>query len=516
MPSSAPSSKTRWPFVWLPWFLGYFLLAAGWALATPYDGSPDEARHVYRAVGVFADGVFAREGRWHTVPRSLIRNNCFQFKAARPASCGVEPGGDPAPEPTLALAGRYNPVYYALVGGPLRLWPNWNGILRARLISALLVAALLAAAMHSAVRWSQSPFLAGAVLISTTPMTMHLAGAINPNSVEIAAGTAFFAALIPLLLENTAPRRAQLWVVGIAGALVAMLRGFGPLWIAIALAVLMLPGLRSNLSRIWRERPLRFCFGVVFLAVVLGVAWTMVAQTGLPDQVSIPKNYTRPEALRYEVTYRVGRFAEEMVGVLSWLDTALPSWFYLAWWSMLALPALIGFVFASWIDRWRQLGLLAAVFGIPLTLDVLLVNTYGLAAQGRYVLPIAVGLPMLAAFALSARNILPAWRAPALMRMFVLISLPLHLFALGFTMIRWQSGIPSAMRAISGNPFDGIWQPPLGSVLPFALATTGLLVLGVKAWTCPAAEPVTCARPQEEGGPAVKSAGSGAVLSRSR
>lgn len=455
-------------------------------MAAPYDGTPDEARHVYRAVGVVTDGPFAREGRWHTVPRSLIRTNCFQFKGAQPASCSVEPGGDRAPEPTVALAGRYNPVYYALVGVPLRLWPNWQGILRARLLSGLFVAAMLAAAMHSATRWSRSDFMGAAVLVATTPITLHLAGAVNPNGLEIAAGTAFFAALIPILLESDAPpRRAQLWVVGISGALLAILRAFGPLWIAIGLGVLMVPPFKVQLRRVLNQRSLRLCLGLVFLAVVAGIGWTLLAKTGVPDQVTIPDGYTPMKAFRYEIANRLGGIAQEMVGVLSWLDTGLPAWFYLAWWSFLGLFALAAVIFGQNIDRWRIGVLFFASFAIPGTLDTAFVRTYGLPSQGRYMLPIAVGIPLIAAYALSARNIFPAAKAGAVMRAVVVACLPLQLFALGFTMVRWQSGIPSAMKAVTGNPFIGKWHPPMGSVLPLVLALAGAIVLGVAAWRTP-------------------------------
>ncbi len=475
---------------WLPWLVGFFLLIAAWALAAPYNGTPDEAQHVYRAVGVVTEGAFAREGRWHSVPRSLIRGVCFQFKPTQAAHCSREPGGDTATEPTLVLAGRYNPFYYALVGGPLRLWPNWEGILRARLLSAFLVASLLAAAMHSATRWSRSPFLGAAVFAATTPMTLHLAGAVNPNAPEIAAGTAFFAALIPLLLEPEAtPRRAQLWVVGIAGSLLAVLRAFGPLWVAIALGVLMVPPFRAQMARVFRHRGLWVCLGLVLLAVAAGVAWSVMARTGTPDKVSIPAGFTSLQAVRYVITSRLGSLANEMVGVLSWLDTTLPPWFYLAWWSLLGLFTLSAATFGGGIDRWRIAVLLLAVFGIPGILETILVRTYGFASQGRYVLPIAVGIPMVSAFTLSARNIFPAQWATGLTRAVAMLCLPLHLFALGFTMIRWQSGIPSTLKALSGNPLEGRWHPPMGSVLPMGLALAGAIVLGVRIWRTSAPAP---------------------------
>ncbi|HEX7598112.1 MAG TPA: DUF2142 domain-containing protein, partial [Polyangia bacterium] len=241
-----PTGKTGWvPPLWLLAFAGFFLLGGAWALATPYDGTPDEADHVYRAVGVAYGGWMADEGRWQTVPQSLHSPRCFAGKPTRAANCNRETGGDASLKRTSTAAGRYNPVYYAIVGWPLRLWPNWNGILRARLLSAALVALLLGFALHGAVRWSDAPLLGAGLLAATTPMTMHMAGAINPNAIEIAAGTALFAALIPPLLDETAKaHRAQLYLAGASALVLAIVRAFGPLWLLIVIGILLVPSSR--------------------------------------------------------------------------------------------------------------------------------------------------------------------------------------------------------------------------------------------------------------------------------
>ena len=45
--------------VWLVSFLAFFLLGAGWALAMPYDGPPDELQHATRAYAVASGQIYA-------------------------------------------------------------------------------------------------------------------------------------------------------------------------------------------------------------------------------------------------------------------------------------------------------------------------------------------------------------------------------------------------------------------------------------------------------------------------
>ena len=481
-----PARRERWGLPpWLLAFAGFFLLGGAWAIAAPYEGTPDEADHTYRAVGIAYGGWIAKDGIWQTVPRSLLSPRCWAGKPTQPANCSPEPGGDASTRRTATAAGRYNPAYYAVIGWPLRLWPSWTGILLARLLSVALVAALLGGALHSALRWSRFPFLGTGLLAATTPMTMHMAGGINPCGIEIAAGTALFATLIPLFLDETAPlRRAQLYLAGVAAAVLAVVRAFGPMWLVVILGVLLVPNRRALFSRLRHSRAVLACGVLATLGLAVGVGWTLLAKTGKPESVNLPGHFTFAEALRFEIAHRVGAYAQEMVGVMSWLDTPMPGWIYLVWWSALGFFTLAVLAFGRWLDRWRVVALTAAAFGVPVFLDSILVNTYGFISQGRYVLPIAAGIPMIGAFVISARDILSPARTTAFTRTLVLLLLPLQLFCLAFTMVRWQSGTPADIHAKTANPLAGPWHPPLGSLAPLLVACVGLFLLGFCYWRC--------------------------------
>ena len=115
--------------LWLLAFIGFCLLHAGWALASPYDGPPDEQAHVHRAAGVLNGEIVAPHvdrGALQDVPLSLVKGPlCFPQKVTVAADCVADPGGDEDTEMTIGTtAGRYNPVYYLVTAWPVGFWPK--------------------------------------------------------------------------------------------------------------------------------------------------------------------------------------------------------------------------------------------------------------------------------------------------------------------------------------------------------------------------------------------------------
>jgi hypothetical protein len=69
-------------------------------------------------------------------------------------------------------------------------------------------------------------------------------------------------------------------------------------------------------------------------------------------------------------------------------------------------------------------------------------------------------------------------------RLAVIVLLPLNLFALGFTMVRWQHGLRQhPMPRLDLNPLAGPWHPPLGSVVPLLAELIGACLVGALVWT---------------------------------
>ena len=483
-PASRPRhSRRHWSLA----FVAFFLLIYAWSMAAPYDGTPDEREHIVRAAGVAAGEIApppaaAKKGTgaFQTVPGGLVRDQCWQFKEEVSAACAQPPGSDRTPTRTGTGAGRYFPAYYALVGAPVLLWPGWSGVLLARMISALCCAALLAGAYVVIRNRTRSGLMMGALLVVTTPMAVHMASAVNPNGLEIAAGIAFFSAVIPLMIGPPGPRRGLILLVGISGLLLAVLRQTGPLWLATAFVAFAFPLRRSNLVTLLRDRAVRLWAAGIVLATLAAVAWGMRQQTSDLGNYSADRLTVGQAALREADRWR--GYLDQIIGVTSWLDTRMPAPPYVIWQLVAGALLVLGIVWGGTLDRWRLLVLLGGGVVVPSAMQVALVNQSGFITQGRYMLPMLVGVLLYAAWAAERRGFETA-KARSFNRLAVLALLPIQLFCLAFTMVRWQNGLP-ANRGLSGlNPLAGDWHPVVGSAVPLLSATLGLVLFGWLVWT---------------------------------
>ncbi|MDH6111016.1 hypothetical protein P3T36_005920 [Kitasatospora sp. MAP12-15] len=489
--ADSPTGRSRKRYTWLVAFLGFFFLAAGWALAAPFDGTPDEGEHVVRAYGV-ASGDFAPApttaglgtGAFQTVPASLVRVNCWFFHPDTTAACAVPPGGSTHLVKTPTRAGRYNPVYYLVVGWPLLLWPTMKGVLAARLVSAALSAAMLAIAADSAVRWTRHRVMLAGVLAAVTPITLSLAGAVNPNGLEIAAGVALSALLIPILLDPEVPlRRASLVQVAVVGAVLMFLRALGPLWCVAIVGILLVPTHRALLDRLWRSKPARWATGAIVAAGLFGVAWTVIMKASQLAVLKLGPTYGFQDILRFEFFNRWGNYVNEMIGVMSWLDTDLPGPVYTIWYMVLGVLVVGALAFGTRTDRWRMFAFFAVTFGVPTVSEIMTVNQYGFAAQGRYMLPIAVAMPIFGAFVLGHRRVLNEKHSAGLTRLVAVVVVTLQLVFLWWTMLRWQIGQSVMMADTHLNPLAGTWHPEVGSLAPLLAAVLGAVLMIGYAWT---------------------------------
>ncbi|MFI6242639.1 DUF2142 domain-containing protein [Micromonospora sp. NPDC050795] len=472
---------------WALAFAAFFLIIFAWSMAAPYDGTPDEREHIVRAAGVAAGQIApppadAKKGTgaFQTVPGGLVREQCWQFKKEVSAACAQPPGSDDTPTRAGTGAGRYFPAYYALVGAPTVLWPGWSGVLLARMISALCSAALLACAYVVIRNRSRRGLMMGALLVVTTPMAVHMASAVNPNGLEIAAGIAFFSAVIPLLLGPPGPRRGLIVLVGISALLLAVLRQTGPLWLATAFIAFAFPLRRGNLLGLLRDRAAQLWAGGIVLSTLAVLAWSVRQQTSDLGNYSADRLTYGQAALREADRWR--GYLDQIVGVTSWLDTRMPAPPYLIWQLVAGALLLIGVVWGSTLDRWRLLVLLGGGVAVPSLMQIALVNESGFVTQGRYMLPMLVGVLLYAAWVAEQRGFEVA-RARSFTRLAVLLLLPIQLFCLAYTMVRWQNGLPANIGLSSLNPLAGDWHPVVGSVIPLLSASVGLVLFGWLVWT---------------------------------
>jgi hypothetical protein len=492
--TTAPSRAPRW--VPLVAFIGFFLMSTAWALAAPYEGTPDEIDHAKRAAGVVSgqiapkpEAVKAGSGALQTVPRGLVRDDarCWIHKPSVPVGCARGPGDDRTLVVTPSGAGRYPPLYYAAVGAPLKLWPGYPGLILARLIGAALASALMAAAFAAIWRWSRRRLMAGGVLLAFTPIAAELCGSVNPNGLEIVAAIGLFVSGLPLFAAyrwqagdpDPVWDRRLLALFGISAIVLVTMRTSGPPWLLVALAMVLAPYRLRLFRALWRDRAARAWSAGVAVAFLAAVAWTFAMKGTNFGDYRAPQQFGKGQ-LAWLVADHWPGWLNEAVGVLAFLDARMPSWAYLIWESLAAAVLIGAFVAVRGTDRWRvAFGAGLAVL-VPSAMQFVGANSTGFITQGRYVLPLLVGVVLIAIDVLERRTV-TAVQARSLVRVCVVALLPIQLLALLVTMMRYQQGIPQFPSVATLNPGKGSWHPVLGSWLPVFIEVAGLIVVAVLA-----------------------------------
>lgn len=420
MSTSAPPSTrarpvTRWGAGWVGVALLLLAAMAAWSLGTPLMASPDEPSHVARAAAV-------ARGQWSgplgpspedssrpgaatvvTIPRdygeALSLPNCFAFQPEVPASCqqDVEPPGPDVRAETFA--GQYPPLYYVLVGWVSLVLPAGPGILAMRLLSAALAAALLTAGLHRLTTLGGNRAGPWGAAVALTPMCLFLGGTVNPAGFEIAAAFSFWAACLALVLGAGPVGRGALVHAAVAGALLVNSRSSGPLWALVAVVVALVAAPPGRWREVVRHPAFR---GVVVAAVVAGgaaVAWLLTHASVVTTRGLFPL-LSDPMVALLAVLGEARPYLENMVGDFGWLDAPAPPLTWMAWYAAVGMLVLLALALHG--PRRPRVALALLVLGVaaaPVVLQVPNAGDTGLIWQGRYGLPAAVGVPLLAALA---------------------------------------------------------------------------------------------------------------------
>ncbi len=458
-------------------------IAAAWSLGLPRFAAPDEPAHVQKAAGVVRDGIGTGppipgdvpKARAVTVPVAYVATHplCYAFQPRQPASCQQFP---PAEGETVTgtTAGQYPPLYYVAVGWPSLLTDSYAGIWLLRLVSAGLCALALTMAFTLLDRGRDAVAVVG-LLLAVSPMVLFLAGVVNPNSLEIAAAVAtWVGALVLLRPGSVGVNRTVLWLTTTAAVVLVGTRLLTPLWVAVILVAAAVVGGRDRVRAVMGDRHGRAALVVVGVAVVVQVGWIVGSGLATVDDPA----YALDEPISDTARTVLGRqlsWLEQMVGNFGWLDTPAPALTTTLWVLLTGGLTVLGALVAP-----RRVALvLTGLVGLALTLPVLFelrsAPASGLVWQGRYLLPLAVGVPIVAGFAVARSQL--AWllsttRARALVGGAVAIA---QVAAFYWALRRYSVGMEGSPAIWSGPA----WSPPGGVAL--ALVVYALL-WGMFAW----------------------------------
>jgi hypothetical protein len=463
---------------------GYTLVVIAWLAGDPPSALPDEHASQIRAAGVGQGDWEGRPGpldptsvedatpqqlaflegnaRSFLIPSRLkpIYPLCFAFKPEQPAACQAsgsrEAGGS---ELVSSYVGNYPPFAYLLPGLAMRFAPDpvAAGLL-GRAGSALPCLLLLAVAMWLLDGAGNAWRLAGAVL-SATPMTLFLASGLNPSGVETCAGLCFGAGLVALASGR---RGARVWAaLAASGGTLALSRPAS----SALVAAIFLAGAPILPWRMLRRRPAAPLLAALAIAssVALAAAWAAAHQPRTGVHLG-----ALPAALKHTLG-SVEPLSREMVGIFGWLDTHLPRVFYVAWWAAAGTVAAAAVLLGRNAERAAVLIAAAAVAGYAAVILGLVLEPGGFDLQGRYLLPIAVFIPLVGGFVLHRRNILPGL-GPLLVGA---MAAAVQFGAFWYNSRRYAVGSQGPALFLP----TAQWSPPWGWPVVLGLAAAGSLLL---------------------------------------
>ncbi|MEP6817348.1 MAG: DUF2142 domain-containing protein [Marmoricola sp.] len=388
--------------------LGTFLAQLAWIISLPTYAGIDEFDHVYKAASVARGELMptgpAADGRGElvAVPADIVRAAepvCSSYIYTKHDNCHAVDQLGGGIVTVACAAARYNPAYYLVVGTVARPFHGDAANYAMRLATAIICGLLIAWAAAVVTTWSQSRWPLLALTIATTPVLIYSTAITSPNGINYAAGLLVWASLLGLVRYN-APARPALLLTSFAtgSAVLVLTHTTGPLWLALICFVTFWLRTPREWWRLVRNHT-RLVVGTA--AVVTAFTLLSVAWTSLSGANSLGTNIVEHGALKAGVLLRTEiLWVLQSIAAFPTRTERAPTPVYPLW--LILMGAAVGLAMAMGRRRDRAaLGtLFALVLGVPAVLTVVSYAHVGLSWQGRYGLPLTVGLFLVAGWVL--------------------------------------------------------------------------------------------------------------------
>ncbi len=399
---------------------------------------------------------------------------CTAFAPNQTAGCLLHQSVPTRPRVVQAPTpdGVYPPFLYLPLGLAARLASSLNGeFYAARLASGGISIVLLATATWCTVIRRRSLWPAAGLALAATPMVIFLDASVTTNGMEIAAAICFWAALFRLR-QPDAPQVAWL-AFGAGGALMCLARQLDVAWLVTGAVVFVcLTGPDKVFDR--ARRGGRYSIVGLCLAAgggLAGIAWDVFATPSQPISLTIALN-NKP------TPYQLRELAHQAVGVFGWLDTPLPAPAEQAWFLAIGIAACVALVVGTSRQRVALVGTCVAVAAATVGVQLFVMDQIGYGMQMRYVLAMAVAVPLLSAEIISERNDarkdLAGLSRVLLFGVMVIVSV-VQWVAYYTNAHRYAVGLDSPRSLLT----QAAWQPPGGTVLWLVVTGTGVAFLAI-------------------------------------
>ena len=458
---------------------GFFLLlGASWAVVQPPYGVSDEPAHAIKALatanGQFSGpsvvGPFGYAAQEFQVPSAyaeIWHFVCYNSDVNTTPSCAPPfPNGDNR----IALpstAAEYPPLYYGLVGWAGWIFPGKSGLLQMRLLTVLLVAALLGWAASRLPRRNLAWTVTG-LLLAMTPVVLAFTGSVNPFGPEIAAAVLFWVSCLRVANEGeTDISRSDVVGLHVSAILLGLFRPASFLWIIIIVLMVSISMLAKSGSTfvdvVGKGRPI--CWAAV-VGVLPSLTWFFFAMTGKSLGGGSPAGGSTWTNMSISF-WRTDEYLQQAIGYFGWTSFKLPV-------ILMSIGSILLVCLAiAARDGGRQLftaGLLITLFAAcgPAILEGARASVAGFGFQGRYLLPVLCGLPILLSVLTGTREL-----SQSLGRSFLVLAVTLQLASLFYVGKRFAVGLDGTNLWVLKSEWPGLLTELWRNVLLLGTCATG-------------------------------------------
>jgi hypothetical protein len=481
---------------WIVSFALFLAVGAAWAFASPIYSGPDEPSHVIHAAAIPRGDLIGTEHKGKpnvdvTAPRIYGRGpECFAFKPEVPADCFFLADTLHGDGTLKSYTARYLPPYSAFIGfGSYWIPPGAGQIYLMRMLGAVIVAALLASAVSTVLAVGTLGFALG-FLFALTPMALYFSGIVNPSTPEIAAGIAVWTHGIALTGVAVGDDPRVLRRFGIAACVLCATRPLSPVWLLLTVIILVFVAGRPRVMDLIRRRSVQVWAGAAVAITLIQVVWSAWAKP-LSEGNTAQKGLDRPISFIFEQS--IGKLywsnTREMIGMFGWLDTVTPMATTIFWLVAVGALVLLAISVGSRRAAWTVGVTLLLAYLVPVAIETARASSNNLVWHGRYTLPFAVGIPLLAGYTL--RSLEGTTLAIKRFAWWLVVAFVVaQVLAFNQALRRYTSGVNGPVWFWTSDTF---WSPPVPSwilVFGYVALMVGIVAVVIKIPMAPRTAPV--------------------------
>lgn len=472
----------------------YLLLGLAWAFSNPPGAAPDEGDHLVKSLGVARFDIGTRYlgpptgptrqqsrnaslARVVSIPRALdpVGFHCFAFRSTVSAAClPSSVAGVTGTVERYTPMGSYPPYLYLPVGVAAHAADNPSRAFHfGRLAVLAMSCALLLLAVAYLLRWVGAGAILGLV-VAITPMAAFCFAILSPSGVELTGALAVAAvAGVALVRPESVLSRSAHLTLAVPGSLLVLSRQMGVVACGLLVLATLFAAGPTVLRRLVKEHRPSFLFAVVaLLTSVAAITWWERTFDN-PNQLGSPVEHG---ALR-GFLQQLPALMETGVGKFGWLDTPLPTWAVITWAAVAVTLVGAALMLGTWRARTVVLTLLAVAVLVSYVTYAVVFYPVSAFLQGRDVLSLVIGVPVIAGVVLSTRMTALGLRRE--LGQFVTVACAsialVQLTAIYANGHRYASGIQGSWWFVP----TAQWSPPRGWWLWLATAALGAVLLAV-------------------------------------